>query len=139
MTTGDRRLGWYTGTTNADNIEARYLVTGIPAHYAIRIRFGVYLINYQENYYYPLRYTMDTTTYTYTQTSESYFSCWDIITSPKIGHFGTNLTVTWLNTNTTTRPNNQVGCGQCFCGACGVGSCCGSFGDSSNCCEPKYI
>lgn len=101
-------------------------------HYAVRIRFSIYLYRYElTNYYYPLNYSMDNSTYTYNQNKLSYFSCNDIVTSPLQPHFHPNLTVSWINTETGSLPHNIYGCGSCSCNCV---LCC-----YDGCCENKYI
>ena len=137
------RLGRYSSTiagvgqsyiSSGSPINPSYIFTFVSIgtdHYAARIRFSVYFYrNELTNYYYPLNYSMDNTTYTYDQSTLNYFSCTDIVTSPLQPHFISNLTVIWNNTNTTNLPYNIHGCSSCNCGCVQAGS---------TCCENKYI
>jgi hypothetical protein len=117
-----------------------FTVSGLPAHYAVRVRFSIYMINNDDTAYtYPLIYTVDTNFYKYDPNSQAYFACGDIITTPLIPHFATTLNLTWMNNNSAT-PKNRGTCGNtnCRCGAL-AGTCCGCGGDPQNCCEDKYI
>lgn len=73
---GRNKLGHSLGTTtNYNNLYQPVTLTTVY-HYAVRIRFGIYLINNQKaNYYYPLRYSMDGVSYSYDQTTLNYYSC----------------------------------------------------------------
>ena len=119
-------------------------VTGIPAHYAVRIRFGIYMINNDDtSYIYPLVYTIDTHFFTHDPSKQAYYSCYDIITSPQVPHYNTTLNVTWKNNDSTT-PKNYAGCGTtgsgCRCNAGYKGSSfCGAGNDPQTCCDDKYI
>jgi hypothetical protein len=138
--TGSRRqLGFYSAAAAnyiGDFVSNMiHIVTGLQAHFAIRIRFGVF---FQENtnagYDYPLTYTMDSSIYSYNMASKDYFSCYDIITSSKITHHNPNLTVRWQNTD-STQPDNSQSCSFCYCRSFGV---CNS-GVTRNCCENRFI
>lgn len=57
-------------------------IPAIPSHYALRVRFGVYLhlFNY-DVYAYPLEYNIDDKAFQYNQVLDKYWSPYDIITS----------------------------------------------------------
>jgi len=157
------RLGWYnaaipsgssaiTASKSLPNFRnmATYTVTTPLPHYAVRIRFSIYMYrNDISSYYYPINYSMDETMYTYDPSATPYWTCNDIVTSPLQTHYGANLTVNWMNANTTNYPFNQVGCSNCdcttpvytcCCSGCASAGCC----DTSNCwtptcCDHKYI
>lgn len=113
----------------------RQLVTNIQPHFAVRIRFGIYLINNQRStYYYPLYYGLDTSIYSYSQVNLNYYSCWDIINSPLKAHFNTSLTISFSNNNQSL-PVNTDGC----TGTCDCNSICGLCCISGGCCEDRYI
>jgi hypothetical protein len=163
------QLGFRSGgrnTITSNNNLATVLSSGIPAHYAVRIKFGIYMLsNFELFYTYPLEYSLDTTKYGYNNADSDYFTCYDVVTSPLQAHFNSTLTVNWLNANSGL-PNNIAGCSNCNCGdsctACcgGCGGCgfcncrvsntcgCGAAGGigcncsaslTFNCCENRYI
>jgi len=164
LTASGYYLGYYTDTSatwiNLKTWSAS-LNGGItlPPHFAVRIRFGIYLYNYLQTIYnYPLSYSLDETVYTYDQTLYDYWSSYDIITSPTQLHSAPNLTVTFrsLNNsypvNTDTCPYNTCQCrcsyqntlctwitvcggyNDCFLG-CGACSC----PQTLTCCDQRYI
>jgi len=64
-------MGWNPGWTN----DITTSLSGLAAHFAIRIRFGMYYFrNDQPNHYYPMSYSIDTVIYTYTQNESNYWS-----------------------------------------------------------------
>lgn len=134
---GTYQLG-FIGTSNTGNFHLRQTVVSLKPHYAVRIRFGIYLMNNQrDNYYYPLSYSLDLISYSYTQNNVGYFSCYDIVNSPLQSHFIDTLSVTFVNTNQSD-PDNTAGCSICTCYSVGCG-CCGCCGVGTTCCYPRYI
>ena len=133
------------------------------AHYAVRIKFSIYMHKYYTYYDYPLNYSMDEKTYRYDQNRLNYWSCYDIVTSPLQQHFNNSLTVGWTNTDSTLPVNINSCTSSCNCRCCdctysssnswcctgytGVGTTCGGCCSGSDCgyftkddcCENKYI
>lgn len=136
-------IGWYGSNSNGVAYNPRRTdvisIVSNVAHYAVRIKFGIYLYYYDYvSYYYPLNYSIDGTTYRYDQSKENYWSCYDIVTSPQQAHYDASLTVGWAITDNSLPYNtyNTNGCGSCTCYGSTFG--CSSF-YGSNCCADKYI
>jgi hypothetical protein len=71
---GTNILGFYTAT-GASNSRMFETVSGLPPHFATRIRFSAYFYaNSASNYFYPLGYAMDSHAYTYNQIDTNYYS-----------------------------------------------------------------
>jgi hypothetical protein len=79
----DYQFGYYSDTSGSSWINTNlYPATGLSPHYAIRIRFGVYLYHFDHpDYIYPLEYSIDGNSAIYNQTLDKYWSPYDIITS----------------------------------------------------------
>ena len=141
------RLGWYnsgtlipttyaTSSSDFDNLKT-YQVPGLAAHYAVRIRFSVFMYrNEYSGYKYPLEYGMDGTIYSYDIQSKSYWGCYDIVTSSSLTHYSSTLVVTWRITETSVYPENTDSCPYCRCYRTSC-SCCST--SMASCCDNKYI
>lgn len=145
----------------------QYTYATLPAHYALRVRFSVYLYRYDiANYIYPLYYSIDSETFLYNQTLDKYWSEYDIITSSLINHTSTTVTLSFRNDGKGNLANthSNTGCnlgatdGTCYCsysyydGVCGVltrcstasvFTCCGGCHtdgpSTTTCCDKRYI
>jgi len=140
------------------------VITTTDPHYAVRIRFSVYLHKYEHpDYEYPLSYSLDSSTFSYIQSLDKYFNYYDIITSEQVSHRASSLTVSFINMKKGAPYNNHghFSCNskrgltdfECPCAktftACFTSYTFCNDGDhlcSSNrylddyyCCEPRYI
>jgi hypothetical protein len=92
-------LGYQLGWSAGNNFEL-YTFSGIPAHHAVRIRFGIqYVNNAVSDHYYPISYSIDSVLYSYTQNLANYYSSYEIITSAKTTHYWNNVSVQFRNLN----------------------------------------
>jgi hypothetical protein len=73
-----------------------FTYSSIPPHYALRVRFGIYLYRYDiSQYIYPFEYNIDGTSFKYSQTLTKYWSLYDIVTSSQMKHSDSQVTLTF--------------------------------------------
>ena len=131
-----------TGSYTWDNFVAPFVLTGLPSHFAVRIRFSVYLWRWtHDTYIYPLRYSIDEKGYTYNQTLDKYWSTYDIITSGLQDHTNTQVSISFRLLSSAFPYNSAcdfgVMDGNCYCSTCNIINpyCCGG----RTCCDQRYI
>ena len=127
------KLGYYSDNSANNWINNFHLSIGLPAHYAVRVRFGVQFYQYyRTEHFYEIGYSLDQNSYFYNQ--QGYWSSWDIITSDSVPHTAANVVIKIWNNN-RSNPFNSHGCGGC---ACNMGCGCGGCAASAVCCEFRY-
>jgi hypothetical protein len=135
------------------------IVSTLRPHYAIRVRFSIYMyMYYQAVYDYPLQYNMDSTVYNYHQVLDKYWSPYDIITSSQQKHTDNQVTLTFSLKDSNYGLNTDINCanylvsnGGCYClysyscsgfsySRCTAYTDCGVYHpDDRTCCYLRYI
>ena len=109
------RLGWrnldrpVNNPTQFDNTHTTLSIPLPDAHFAVRIRFSIFMFNFDDDdYYYPLGYTLDQTDFSYSQSLRGYWSSRDIITSELMPHSTDTLSITFRNLNNSYPRKTRV-------------------------------